>query len=179
MVTEELLSYVKAERSKGTDTETIRQGLLAKGWVENDVDAVLGLQNSNGSSVQVKSKSKLKIIVSVAVIITVLIVTPFILADPTVQKMSSCLDEAITQMNQNYSLAKQEQWEPEQLCQNGQSNLMNLKNCYQQAQKGSLIPLTMIEFMARIIRPNSEVSLSGWISDHNTACDKYGFTIGE
>lgn len=114
----------------------------------------------------------MKVLLIIIVVILILVAIPFVLVTPQVKRLSICLEEGNKGLDNNIKTATVERWNKEKVCMNGKPVMNNMKNCYSKAEKDTLIPVVVVENLAKIIKPNVS-TLSKVISIHNNACASY------
>lgn len=107
-------------------------------------------------------------------LIVFFVVIFLMITSPTVKLLSGCLSSYNLTVEKNITTAKQEKWNKETVCKNGQPAVLNLKSCYNAVSAKSVLPLDIVFTVAKILRPGS---MGGDIKEtiklHNSSCSSY------
>ena len=111
-------------------------------------------------------------VVRIVGIIFVICIVGLFLTVPGFEKLSLCLEKASKGLDINIKAAKAEKWSREMVCMNGKSIVENMQVCYKNAESQAHIPVSLIESLAKIVKPNL-YTLSKSLDAHNNACISY------
>jgi hypothetical protein len=102
----------------------------------------------------------------------------FVLTIPTVGQLSDCISQYNLKIEENMAVAKQQRWNKQKVCVEGQPAVLELSDCYSSVEQKNIVPLDIVYTIARVIKPNLKVvSSKDAIGLHNSACSAYPETL--
>lgn len=103
------------------------------------------------------------------IIITVLLGLIYFVFTPTVRKLSDCIEQGNQQLMSNKQQAINEQWNKQQICIKGRDMILSVSSCYEIVGDSSMVPVSFIESIAKLIKPDF-FSMENMIQTHNNGC---------
>lgn len=132
---------------------------------------------TNNPKYQKTSKKSSKNTLEFIIILVIIFAVVLWLTAPSVQMLTPCLDQFNSKMEQNISNARLEKWDHYKTCINGKPVVLELESCYSSVGKKSIMPLSVIIQIAKIIKPGTNVDIAYIIKSTNESCAAYPDTL--
>jgi len=90
------------------------------------------------------------------------------------------MDTFNSEMEKQLVTIRTEKWDKYKLCKEGKPLISDLLTCYESAEKGSILPISLIFNAAGLIKPSvKNVTREKFLELHNTSCKKFPDTLIE